>query len=172
MPRLLPSSVSSPLSKPSTFNDRFCFVDIQRLPSALELAAYAIQREMPELHRCVGNALVDKANYWPIGFAVCYYEPCGTVSVHAHFGDYFRTYPKDILAGMAPVCQLVKDSGVAALHAVADEDISGSIDLVRWMGGEKTGERRLEPPIGDVYIMRFDNPQMTKWLERRGRARP
>lgn len=138
------------------------------MPSALELAAFARNRQPPDLDRLLGNVMVDRRTYLPVGLAVLYFEASGVVSVHAAFGQYFRQYPKDILAGMAPVCQSAVTSGVKSLHAIADEDVPGSADLLVWLGGEKTGERSLEPPIGDVFEIKTDNPRMTAWLERRG----
>ncbi len=112
--------------------------------------------------------MVDKNTYLPVGFAVCYYEPEGAVSVQASFGEYFRQYPKDIMAGMAPICRIVRDSGVDEMWAIADEEVEGSTDLIVWMGGEKTEHRRDEPPMGWWYRMPLRSDRMTKWLEKRG----
>ena len=144
------------------------FVDIHRLPAALELAAFSVDREFPEVERLVGNALVDKKTYYPVGFAVCYYEPSGAVSVQATFKNLFRQFPKDILAGMAPTVRIVRDSGVKEMWAVADSSIEGSTDLIRWMGGVKTEHKRDEEPFGYWYTMQLDNDRITKWLEKRG----
>ncbi len=168
VPNLQQSLESSQASRPSTFRDKYRFVDIRRIPSALDLAAFACDREFPEIDRLVGNALVDADSYLPVGFAVCYFEPEGAVSVQASFGNLFRTYPKDILAGMAPVCRIVRDSGVKELWAVADEDIEGSTDLIKWMDGERTEHRRDEPPCGWWYRMDLTSERMTKWLVKRG----
>ena len=143
-------------------------MDIHRIPAALDLASFAVDREFPDLERLVGNALVDKKNYLPLGFAVCYYEPSGAVSVQASFGQYFRQWPKDILAGMAPICRIVRDSGVDELWAVADQDIEGSEQLIEWMQGERTEHRREEPPCGYWYRMDLKSERMKKWLEKRG----
>lgn len=154
-------------SKPTTvkrFDDLFRFVDIHLFPSAFDLAAHTSGRNMPELDLIVGNAMVEKATYMPVGFCVAYFEPCGTTSIQASFANYFRTWPKDIMQGMAPVIKRIFDAGVTELHAIADEEIEGAIDLVRWAGGEKTGDRSDAPPIGDVYRIDMNGKPMQRWM--------
>ena len=106
------------------------------MPEAWSLIEAVYNRELPTIEEIVGNAMVDRNTYQPLGVAICYFEPSGIISVYASFGEYFRRYPKDILASMAPTVKAVIASGAEYLYAIADEDIDGSIDLVRWMGGE------------------------------------
>ena len=65
-------------------------------------------------------------------------------TLHAHFGKWLRTYPKDILRGMSEVCNWLREHEVYILHAIADEGIDGSDTLLKWLGAKPTGH------IGDV----------------------
>lgn len=124
---------------------------------------------MPEIENVFGNAMVDKETYTPVGFCLFYFEPGNVVSIHAHFGKYLRQYTPQIMAGMAPVCQKVVDAGITEFYAIADEDVQGSADLIKWLGGEKTDHRNMTPPVGFVYRIDVNNPKMKGWLKRRGK---
>ncbi len=155
-------------SKPLTFKDKFTFVDVRRLPAAWAMLEAIYQRPFPDLDEVVGNAMVDRETYQPVGVAIAWFEPTGIVSIQASFGGYFRQYPKDIMASMAPTVKAIIASGAEYLYAIADEDIEGSLELVRWMGGERTGDRSDEPPIGDVYQMDLNGPRIQAWVAKRG----
>lgn len=162
---------SSGLSQPSkrlTFKDLYRFVDIQRIPNALEFVAHTYGRSLPfEMSDIVGRAMVSRETYTPVGFAFVWFEPSGVCSIQAHYGEYFRQYPKDVLASMAPTVRQVRDVGVNEIVAIADEDIPGADTLVLWMGGKPTGQRS-EVPRGEIYTIDLWSDRIESWLQARG----
>lgn len=91
--------------------------------------------------------MVDE-NFLPLGVVLVHFEPCGINKLHAHFGKWLRIYPKDILRGMAEVCNRLRQHEVYILHAIADEAVDGSDYLLKWLGAEPTGGR---DPVGPLY---------------------
>lgn len=127
-------------------------------------------REHPNMDRVFGRTMVDE-NFLPLGMALIYFpaEDQAKAECHAHFGKWFRRYPKDILNGMRPVCRRAREAGVKELYVIADEAIVGSIKLVEWLHGEKTGERNESPPVGDIYRLDLYNDRFNTWLAQRDR---
>lgn len=177
MPLLQPSPESSLSSKPETvdpdklsFKERgFSFIPVRQAHLNYLVSVYG--REHPSMDRVFGRTMVDK-NFLPLGMALIYFptDEQSKAECHAHFSGWFRRYPKEILDGMRPICRKARDAGVKELYAIADEAIEGSIDLVRWFDGEKTGERNLEPPVGDIYRLDLYSPKFKKWLDQRDRG--
>lgn len=93
--------------------------------------------EPPTFEACVGNTMVDR-DFLPLGFCLAWLRDNGTVTAHAYFGQWLMIYPKDILRGMRPVMQRLRDCGVTEVWAVADEAVPGSSKLVEWFGGVET----------------------------------
>ena len=83
--------------------------------------------------------MVDR-DYLPLGFCFVWFEPSGTVSLHAHFGRWLKRYPKDILRGMHQTANELRQMGVRYLHCTADPSVEGSQRLVNWLQGEPTGQ--------------------------------
>ena len=168
VPNLLQSSPSSRPSQPTKneFWDKYKFIPIRE--AHLEWMAYACGREMPPIEELYGNAMVDAETYIPLGFCAGWFQPNGVVQIQASFGEYFRQHPKDILAAMAPTFRQVREHGVRSVYAIADEEVKGSIDLIEWFDGKKTGHRSTEPPIGDEYEIDCYGPRISKVIEQRG----
>lgn len=93
----------------------------------------------PEFGECHGNTMVDE-DYFPRGFCLAWFRHNGTVTIHAYFGEYLRTFPKDILRGMKPTMNELREMGVTDVYAVADERVPGSEQLVRWFRGVPTDQ--------------------------------
>lgn len=175
MPLLPPSPESSPRWKPAIDNDKlsfkergFSFIPVRQAHLDYLVAVYG--REHPDMDRVFGRTMVDR-NFLPLGMALIYFpaEDHAKAEMHAHFGKWFRMYPKDILNGMRPICRKARDAGVNELYCIADEAIEGSVKLVDWFQGEKTGERNNEPPAGDIYRLDLHNARFTQWLAQRDR---
>lgn len=148
-------------------NGGFNFIPVRQAHLDYLVSIYG--REHPEMDRVFGRTLVNR-NYLPLGMALLYFAPEGHTEVHAHFGKWFRKYPKQVLDGMRPICRKAVKAGVKHAFAIADEAIDGSIDLVRWFEGEKTGERTVLPPVGDIYKLDFTKPRFQRWLAQRDRG--
>ena len=143
-------------------------MDIQRIPNALEFVAHTYGRTLPfEMRDIVGRAMVSRETWRPVGFAFVWFEPCGVCSIQAHYGEYFRQYPKDVLASMAPTVRQVREVGVDEIMAIADEDIPGADTLVHWMQGKPTGKRS-EVPRGEIYTIDLHSDRINKWVDLRG----
>lgn len=95
--------------------------------------------------------MVDR-EFLPIGFCFAWFEPTGSVSVHAHFGKWLRIFPKDILRGMKVTIDQLRAAGVKEVYTMADENIDGSATLIRWFKGEPTGDRGEFGPIFRVDL--------------------
>lgn len=76
----------------------------------------------------------------PLGFALVWVRPEGSCTVHAHYGKWLRTFPKDILRAMKGTMDKCRAAGVTELWAVADERVEGSRTLVEWMRAEPSGQ--------------------------------
>ena len=130
---------------PSFADTGFSFI---RLRAAhLEMFRVAYARELPRIEDVLGRAMVDRA-FIPIGACMLWFEPDGIVSLHAHFGDYLKTWPKDILRALRETADEARAIGVTDTYAYADREIAGSDKLLRWLGAEPTGH---ENEIGPIY---------------------
>lgn len=170
-PLLQPSQESSSRSKPEIDdpwkNGGYQFIPVRRAHLDYLVAVYG--REHPDLSRVFGRTLVDR-NFIPLGMCLIYFAADGTHEIHAHYGSWFRKFPKQILDGMRPICRKARDAGIRYVYAIADEAIPGSVDLVRYFEGENTGARSEHPPIGDVYKLDFHGHKFTQWLNQRDRG--
>lgn len=92
--------------------------------------------------------MVDR-NFLPLGFCLAWLREEGTVTVHAYFGEYLRLFPKDILKGMKPVMDRIREAGVSDVWAIADERVPGSRRLIQWFGGVPSGQ--IVPGQGEYY---------------------
>ncbi len=117
----------------------------------LELLGFAYGREPPPHSEILGNTMVDR-EFLPVGFCFAWFEPTGSVSVHAHFGKWLRIFPKDILRGMKVTIDQLRAVGVKEVYTMADESIDGSATLIRWFKGEPTGDRGEFGPIFRVDL--------------------
>jgi len=108
-------------------------------------------REAPDFEAIFGAAMVDR-NFIPVGFALAYFEDDGAVSIHAHFGQYLKRYPKDVLRHMQKFIHTLRDNGHPIAYAIADESIEGSETLIRWFKGTPTGKRH---EFGEIYELDF-----------------
>jgi hypothetical protein len=115
----------------------------------LELLGFAYGRVPPPLEEIHGNTMVDR-HFMPLGFCFAWFEPSGTVSLHAHFGKWLRQFPKDVLRGMHGTANELRTGGVRFLHATADPSIEGSLRLVEWLKGVHTGQTG---EFGPVYLI-------------------
>ena len=94
--------------------------------------------------------MVDR-DFMPVGFCIVWFRENGTATVHAYFGTWLQTYPKDILRGMRPTMQKLREIGVTDVYAVADESVPGSDKLVQWFKGVATDQ--VVPGQGRYYRM-------------------
>jgi hypothetical protein len=117
----------------------------------LDFFAFVFGEEAPPWDRCLGNTMVDE-NYMPKGFCLAWLRENGTVTAHAYFGEWLKIYPKDILKGMKPVMDRIREAGVKEIWAVADENVEGSDTLTKWLRAEKT--EQFVP--GQGYYWRID----------------
>jgi len=123
-------------AKPKTFKDQFTFIPVRE--AHLEFFAFAFQEELPPIDEVIGNTMVDRLHYLPLGFALARLWPSGAVSIHAYFGQWLKTYPKDVLRALKGTVDELRAMGIQDIHAVADESVPGSDTLLEWLGGEKT----------------------------------
>ena len=122
-------------------------------PAHLDFIAWVMGRKAPEIDRIYGQTMVSR-EFTPLGVALAYFEDDGTVSIHAYFGRWLRTYPKDILRSMQPFMQRLRDTGNKIVYAVADGTVDGSKTLIDWLGGEDTGRRHELGPIYRIDLTR------------------
>ncbi len=108
-------------------------------PAHLEFFDFVFGEQGPPWDECFGNTMVD-VDFMPVGFAIVWFRHNGTVTVHAYFGEYLKTYPKDILRGMQPTMQRLREIGVTDLYAVAHESVPGSDTLIKWFKGVPTDQ--------------------------------
>lgn len=94
--------------------------------------------------------MVDR-DFLPLGFCLAWLRKEGTVTIHAYFGRWLQIYPKDVLRGMKPVMQRLRDAGIVHVWAVADEAVEGSTKLVDWFKGEPT--EQIVPGQGRYWII-------------------
>jgi hypothetical protein len=142
-------SSSSTKKTDNSFKGRgFRFIPIR--PAHLDFFAFVFGEAPPPWEECLGNTMVDE-DFMPLGFCMAWRRENGTVTAHAYFGDWLRVYPKDILKGMRPVMQQIRDAGVTEIWAVADERVPGSDVLVKWFKGVPTGQ--IVPGQGEYYLM-------------------
>ena len=111
--------------------------------------AVAYDRTVPDFNKVLGRSMVDD-RFIPLGFALAYFEPSGLVSIHAHFGQWFRKYPKDILRGLKHTIDELRDMGIKDVYTAVDIGIDGAFTLVEWLGGVPTGDQH---EIGPIYKM-------------------
>lgn len=95
--------------------------------------------EPPPIEECIGRTMVDR-DFLPVGFCLAWLRPTEAVTIHAFFGEYLKRWPKDILRGMKPIIERVRDAGITEVFAEADERFDGSRKLIEWFGGEPTGQ--------------------------------
>lgn len=139
---LLPQSpdTSSALTSGTakTFKDHgFDFIPVRK--AHLDFFSFVFGEEVPPIEECVGNSMVDRW-FIPVGFCMAWIRPEGTVTAHAYFGEWLKTYPKDILRGIKPVMDKLRKHGVSEIWAVADERVPGSDTLCKWLGGVPSGQ--------------------------------
>jgi hypothetical protein len=133
---------------PPSFRDRgFSFIPIREAHIEF-LAEHVYGRTAPKIDEVIGNAMVDEF-YLPVGVVLVHFQSNGRNVLHAHFGRWLKVYPKDILRGMKPVCNELREHGIFILHAMADESVEGSDTLLQWLGAAPTGER--DDEIGPWY---------------------
>lgn len=143
---------SAPARPGASFQERgFSFIPIR--PAHLDFLRFVYGREVPTIDEVVGRTMVDD-RYLPLGVCIVHFEPCGTNTVHAHFGKWLRIYPKDILRGMSHVTNWLRQHDIFILHAIADEAVDGSDTLLKWLSGEPTGHRN---EIGPIYRIDLHN---------------
>lgn len=123
----------------------FRFIDVRE--AHLRFLGWAFAAEPPPIERVVGRTMVDR-EYRPIGFCLADFEPSGVVAIHAHFGQWLRVYPTNILRGMKVTIDALRRAGVKDVYAIADRGIDGSDTLIKWFGGEPTGQ---VVELGPVY---------------------
>ena len=124
--------------KPKTFSDQFTFIPVR--PAHLEFFAFVFREDLPPIDEVIGNTMVDRLHYLPLGFALARLWPSGAVSIHAYFGQWLKQYPKDVLRGLKGTIDELRAMGIKDIHAVADENVEGSVTLVKWFKGEKTAQ--------------------------------
>lgn len=135
-----------PVRENASFRERgFSFIPLR--PAHLDFLAFVYGRTVPKLEEVVGRAMVDR-NYLPLGVVLVHFEPCGTNTLHAHFGKWLKVYPKDILRGMSEVTHWLREHEIFILHAIADEGVPGSDYLLEWLRAKPTGQRN---DIGPIY---------------------
>ena len=113
------------------------------------MMAVAYDRHPPDFNRVKGRSMVDD-NFIPLGFALAYFEPGpdGVVSIQAHFGKWFRKYPKDILRGLKVTIDELRDMGIKEVYSAVDTQIDGAFTLINWLGGVATGDQH---EVGPIY---------------------
>lgn len=92
----------------------------------------------PPFDKCIGRTMVDR-DYMPLGFALAWLRDEGTVTIHAYYGPWLKVYPKDILRGMKPVMDRIREAGFFEVYAEAEPHTEGSRTLIEWFKGEPTG---------------------------------
>ena len=122
------------------------FIPLRR--SHLDFVKAMTGRYPPDFERCVGKTMVDDL-YRPLGFCFVAFEDDG-VTCHAYFGKWLRVWPKDILRGMKPVFDRLREMEEHFVFAVADEEVEGSDKLIHWFKGVKT-DRRAD--TGPIYLI-------------------
>lgn len=105
----------------------------------LDFLAYVFNEDPPPFGECFGRTMVDK-DYMPLGFALAWLRPEGATTIHAYYGHWLKQYPKDILRGMQPIMQRIREAGIYEVWAIADERVEGSRKLVEWFKGEPSGQ--------------------------------
>jgi RimJ/RimL family protein N-acetyltransferase len=132
----------SPSSTSATDNSfkglGYQFIALRR--AHLDFLGYVFGEAPPPVEECIGRTLVDR-DFRPAGFCLAWLRPDDTVTIHAYFGDYLRRYPKDILRGMKPIMERIRQAGIVDVYAEADERFEGSRKLIEWFGGVPTGQR-------------------------------
>ncbi len=111
--------------------------------------AFVTGRTPPEFEACYGKAMVDDL-FRPLGFCFAEFTDDGPVFCHAYFGNWLKVWPKDILRGMKPVLERLREMEEYFVFASADEDIEGSDVLIRWFKGVKTDKRC---DTGPIYLV-------------------
>jgi hypothetical protein len=119
----------------------------------LEFFAFVFGEAPPPHAECVGNTMVDR-DFMPLGFCIAWLRDNGTTTIHAYFGDWLRTFPKDILRGMKPTMQRLRDAGIVDVYAVAEESVPGSDKLIAWFKGVPTDQ--IVPGQGRYYRMNLN----------------
>lgn len=105
----------------------------------LEFFAACFAEDIPPVEECFGRAMVDRW-FIPVGFCMAWVRPGKPVTVHGHFGEWLKQYPKDILRGIKPVMDRLRANGITEVWALADERIQGSDTLCKWFGGVPSGQ--------------------------------
>jgi len=143
--------LSAPERRPSkglSWRERgWSFIPLR--PAHLEFLQFVYGRDVPSIDEVIGRAMVDECCL-PLGVVLVHFESGGINKLHAHFSKWLKVYPKDILRGMAEVCNLLRQHEVFILHAIADEAVDGSAYLLEWLGAKPTGERD-DGGIGPIY---------------------
>lgn len=98
-----------------------------------------LNEEPPPIEQCVGKTMVDR-DFLPLGFALLWLRPEGSVTVHAHYGPWLKIFPKDILRAMKGTMDEARAAGITEVWAIADERVPGSRKLVEWFCGEPSGQ--------------------------------
>lgn len=129
--------------------DGFSFIPIRR--AHLDFIAWVMNREAPDFAAIFGAAMVDR-QFIPVGFLLAYFEPDGTTSIHAHFGRWLKTYPKDVLRHMQGFIATLLGMGVRHVYAIADRGFEGSDTLIHWFGGVPTGAMHEFGPVYEIDL--------------------
>ncbi len=124
----------------------FQFIPVR--PEHLRFFAFVFGEEPPPHAECVGCTMVDR-DFLPAGFCLAWIRDNGTVTVHGYFGKWLKVFPKDILRGMKPVMNRLREAGIEEVWAVADEAVPGSDKLVEWFRGVATDQ--IVPGQGRYY---------------------
>lgn len=99
--------------------------------------------------------MVDR-DFMPLGFALAWLRPEGSVTIHAYYGEWLKTYPKDILRGMKVTMDRLREAGIDDIYAIADERVPGSDTLIKFFRGVPTGQY-VPDGHGEYYHMRLSN---------------
>jgi hypothetical protein len=127
------------IDDPNSFKGRgFSFIPVRA--AHLDFLGFIFDEEPPPIAECFGNTMVDR-DFMPLGFALLWIRPEGSVTVHAHYGPWLRMYPKDILRAMKGTMDQARAVGITEVWAIADERVPGSRTLVAWFNGEPSGQR-------------------------------
>lgn len=120
----------------------------------IDFFGYVVGESPPPVSECIGRTMVDREHYMPHGFCMAWPRENGAVTVHAYYGHFLRTYPKDILRGMKPTMDELRARGHRELWAIADENVPGSDLLVKWFKGKPTDQ--VVPGQGRYWTLNLD----------------
>lgn len=141
-----------PAKRSLTFSERgFSFIPLQQVH--LELFVDCLYgRAALKIEYCVGRVMVDRRGV-PLGAVLVYFESGGLNWLYAEFGNWLRTYPKDILRAMHAVTNQLRKQEFFILHTCADEKIAGSDTLIHWLNGELIDPHPDNDGIGPTYLI-------------------